>query len=344
MSSSPSAPKLHSSTMLSIFERMMKVRRFEEALLEFVARGERIGPHFVHIGQEATCASVMEVAGPDDFFVTHHRNHGHLIARGSDPGRTYAELLGRRDGLLGGRGGGFHTADHSLGFLQSSAIVGGSISLLVGAGFAAQRLGGGRVAIGFFGDSALEEGVAYEALNAAALWKLPAIFICENNTPGAAGSAHGGMPVLVHSAQRLTAIPEAMGMTTRLAHGSDAGAVHAAALEARELCLQGRGPVFIETPNERWTGSQTIIPQFLGATDMAVLFGDAEPSGKDADWASRSDPILHWTRRILAEAVASREELVKIDETIRADMATGLEMAVASPRPDPATALERVFA
>jgi acetoin:2,6-dichlorophenolindophenol oxidoreductase subunit alpha len=344
MSGSLANTTIASATRVSIFRRMLRVRRFEETLLEHSSR-ERIGPIFVHIGQEATSAAIMEAAGPDDKFLTHHRNHGHVVARGSDVGRTYAELLGRRTGLLGGRGGGFHTADHSLGFLQSSAIVGGSISLLAGAGFAIKQTGGGdRVAIGFFGDSALEEGVAYEALNVAALWKLPAIFVCENNSSGVDASTHAGMPTLVHSAQRLTSIPEALGITTRLVNGADAGAVYAATLEARRLCIEGKGPVFLETPTDRWTGSQTIMPQYLGETEIEMLLGEVEPTHKDAEWAKRSDPLLPWTKALIADGAASRDELVAIDIEIKKEVAAGLQMALDSPRPDPATALERVFA
>lgn len=336
--------KLGKEGKMSILRRMLRIRRFEEALMEYVADGHPIGGYFVSVGQEGSAAAVMEAAHPHDRFLTHHRNHGHIIARGSDAAKTYAELLGRSIGHLGGRGGGFHLADHHLGFLQTSGIVGGSISLLTGAAFAAKQLGGDQAAFGFFGDSAMEEGIAYEALNIAKLWNLPAIFICENNNPGALGAAQGGMPALVHAAQSLTAIADVLSVRSMLVDGSKVGDVYAAVCEARALCLAGEGPVFLEIPNERWTGSQSILPKFQGRTSIEAFCGDREAEGADADWVNRSDPITHWIREIIATGTAERAELLQIDAEIRSEMKTALDVAIAAPMPDPSTALEKVYA
>jgi pyruvate dehydrogenase E1 component alpha subunit len=175
-----------------VLEAMLTIRRFEETIVRLFQEEAFMVHYHLYIGQEATGVAVMEALGPDDRIATHHRNHGHLIARGADPGRAVAEILGRETGLNHGQGGTLHMSDPDLGFLSTSSIVGGSISLATGAAFALKQQGGDAVSVGLFGDGALEEGVSYETLNFAALWSLPVVYICENNSPGALGSAGGG--------------------------------------------------------------------------------------------------------------------------------------------------------
>ena len=167
-----------------LIERMLLIRRFEEAVLRLTAAKEFAGHYHLYIGQEATGAAAIETLGERDHLVTTHRNHGHVIARGADPGRAFAEILGRATGLNGGRGGTIHLCDPALGFLSTSGIVVGCISLASGGGYACKRRGDGSVTVAFSGDSALEEGVSFEAMNIASLWKLPVVFLCENNSPG----------------------------------------------------------------------------------------------------------------------------------------------------------------
>jgi pyruvate dehydrogenase E1 component alpha subunit len=323
---------------------MLRIRRFEEELLQLAGQGNSFGNYHLYIGQEATGCAVLEAASDQDLVLTNHRNHGHIIGRGVDPGRAFAEMLGRKTGLLGGRGGGLHLCDPSKGFLQTSAIVGGAISLAAGAAFGITQTGGGKVAIGFFGDGSLEEGVAYEALNMAALWKLPVIFICENNTPGALGTSNAGYPVLVHASQKLTAITEALGITSHQVNGEDAGAVYHHVARARQACLQGEGPFFFEMFTTRWPGSQSVIPKGFDPTNILVLLNEVQPTGDDAEWIITHDPLRFWTRTLLAEGIASRDQLIEIDADTRAQIGRAARFALDSEVADPATALTGVFA
>src|SRR4051794_4328492 len=163
-------------------EAMLTIRRFEETVVGLFEAHEFMTHFHLYIGQEATGVPLMDALGPDDKIATHHRNHGHVLARGADPKIALAEILGRENGMNRGAGGTMHLSDTERGFLSTSAIVGGSISLSIGAAFALKSQGGDAVAVGLFGDGALEEGVAYESLNFAALWSLPVVFVCENNS------------------------------------------------------------------------------------------------------------------------------------------------------------------
>jgi pyruvate dehydrogenase E1 component alpha subunit len=323
---------------------MLRVRRFEEELLVLSSQGHNFGNFHLYIGQEATGCAVLEAASDKDLILTNHRNHGHIIGRGVDAGRAFAEMLGRKTGLLGGRGGGLHLSDPAKGFLQTSAIVGGAISLAVGAAFGITQTGGGKVAIGFFGDGSLEEGVAYEALNMAALWKLPVIFICENNTPGALGTSNAGYPVLVHASQKLTAITEALGISSHQLNGQDAAAVYQHVARARQACLQGEGPFFFEMFTTRWPGSQSVVPKGFDPTDICVLLDEVQPGGADAEWILAHDPIRFWTRALVADGVADRDQLIEMDAGIREQIGLAARFALDSEAADPATALTGVFA
>jgi pyruvate dehydrogenase E1 component alpha subunit len=163
-----------------LLRTMLRIRRFEEAVFRLASERRFAGHFHLYIGQQATGAAVISVLEDRDRLATTHRNHGHVIARGADPAAALAEILGRADGLNGGRAGTLHLTEPSLGFISTSAIVGGCVSLAVGAGYACKQNGNGAVAAAFFGDGALEEGVSYEALNVASLLKLPDLFICEN--------------------------------------------------------------------------------------------------------------------------------------------------------------------
>ena len=200
--------------------------------------------HFhLYIGQEATGVALMEALGPDDRIATHHRNHGHVLARGVDPKLAFAEILGRENGINRGAGGTMHMSDPDRGFLSTSAIVGGSISLSTGAGFAMKTRGGDAIAVGLFGDGALEEGVSYESLNLAALWDLPMLYVCENNSEGALGSAGGGFPTSVSAVDDLTDIPRTFGIPVETVDGRDPEDVFDVVVEGRRAHARAQGAV-----------------------------------------------------------------------------------------------------
>ena len=243
----------------SALERMLTIRRFEEAVNKLFHEDHAFMTHFhLYIGQESTGVGLMEALGTDDKLATHHRNHGHLIARGSDPKKALAEILGRETGLNRGAGGTLHLSDPGLGFISTSSIVGGSISLANGAAFALKQEGGDAIAVGLFGDGALEEGIAYESLNLAALYELPVLFVCENNSPGALGSAGGGFPTSVSAVKDLTTIPKTFGIPVETVDGRDLEAVNELAAKAVEHCRARKGPFFIHAVTERWAGSQPL--------------------------------------------------------------------------------------
>src|SRR5688500_15389732 len=160
---------------------MALIRSFEETAYRAYEGGEITGTVHASIGQEAVAVGIVSALRPQDLVFTHHRGHGHALVKGVDPVRLYAELLGRADGVSGGKGGSMHATDTTVGFLGSLAVVGGSTPLAVGVALAARRRGTDAVAVAFFGDGAVNQGVLYESMNLAAIWGLPVLFVCENN-------------------------------------------------------------------------------------------------------------------------------------------------------------------
>jgi pyruvate dehydrogenase E1 component alpha subunit len=327
----------------TILERMLLIRRFEEAVLKLSYDKKFTGHYHLYIGQEATGAAAMQVLDRRDYLATTHRNHGHVIARGADPGSAMAEILGRADGLNGGRGGTIHLSDPDLGFISTSGIVGGCISLGTGAGYACRRRNNGAVSAVFFGDGALEEGVSFEALNIASLWKLPVVFLCENNSTGSWAPGEG-YPTLVHASTDLGSIPRSVNIPTVRIDGADAAAAYAAIGDAVARCRAGRGPVFVEAVTRRWPGNNPLWPEpATGPTDIAMATGEAKPAGEHADWLDQHDPVLR-LGRTLASDPPSRTRLKSLDEDVRRRIDAAVEFALASPLPAAATAFDHAFA
>jgi acetoin:2,6-dichlorophenolindophenol oxidoreductase subunit alpha len=328
-----------------IFSRMLRIRRLEEAVDALAARKLVIGHYHLYIGQESAGASVIEAARPDDLLLTMHRNHGHLAARGADPGKMLAEFLGKETGLNKGRGGTLHATDASLGFLQTSALIGGVVSLAIGAGYALKHEGKGRVAICFFGDGALEEGAVFESFNIAALWKLPVIFVCENNSVGAIGQAGGGYTTAVSAATEFTKIPKVFDIETRVfLDGNDVLGICEATTEAIARAAAGEGPTFIETVTTRWPGSQPLWPELAtGITDLAHARDGVPPDLPHADYMAQHDPVLRIARELLAEGVAF-DSLAAEDAAVVAEMDAAQRFAMDSKEPSIETAQEYVYA
>jgi len=326
-------------------ESMMLIRRFEEAVVQLAGGGHFRGHYHLYIGQEGTGVPAIAALGPRDHLATTHRNHGHVLARGADPGAGLAEILGRATGLNGGRGGTIHLCDPKLGFLSTSGVVGGCISLAVGGGYACRQRGDGSVTMALFGDGALEEGVSFEALNIASLWHLPVIFLCENNSAGAMGVAKGGYPTLVHASTDLRLIPQSVGIPTFRVDGIDAAAVHGAVRQGLDRCRSGQGPVFIEAMTPRWAGSNPLWPELAtGITDLRMATGEAATDGAHKEWYERYDPILRLARELAKGGAESVHRIFALDQATRKRIALASEFAVNSPLPAPETALEHVFA
>ena len=290
---------------LAQFEKMLNMRRFEEMVIRLAQKHEYIGRQHLHIGHEATGSAVALSMQAGDRIHTTHRNHGYVIACGGNPGRAFAEILGRRDGLNGGKGGSWHLCDASSGMQSTSAMVGGSIALATGAAYGLKLAGEGRISIAHFGDGTLDEGVCYEALNLASIFELPVLFVCENN------SKAGQRPSSMLAAAKLRDVPEALQIHSVIVDGADADEARATFAQAAERVRTTGKPVFVECTLERWPGSHQVKAEFpTGVTDLALALEPEKVSGPHAEWIKRFDPILRATRRFIERGDATLDELM----------------------------------
>ena len=324
---------------ISLFERMLLMRRFEEMVIHAAAAHKYIGRNHLYIGHEATGAAAMAALREGDLVHTNHRNHGHLIARGADPGKALAEIMGREGGLNRGRGGTWHMCDKASGFLSTSAMVGGSIGLAIGAGVALQRSDRGSISVAFFGDGVLDEGISYEALNYASVFSLPVLFLCENN------SKTGQRPSSMLAANSLTDIPHALRIDSMVVDGADPDSVYAVVSSAVDRICKQKRPVFVEAKLERWPGSHQVKPEFTtGETDIGMAWDLSRISGEHADWIGRCDPILRYLRTLMEADLLSVDGACAIDKRVREQMQRARDYAEQSPFPAGETAIAGVFA
>ena len=338
------AGQLEVSQKLALLERMLVIRRFEENLVE-LWQAEAFRAHYhLYIGQEATAAAIVEVLRPDDKLVSTHRNHGHVLARGADPAAAFAEILGRESGLNRGRAGTLHMSDPERGFLHTSALVGGCIGLATGGAYAMKRAGQGAICVAFFGDASLEEGVSFEAMNIAALWSLPVLFICENNGAGAIGSKAGGFPASEIAAKDLKSIPAVLDIPTKAVDGRDVMAVLNSVSEAVVHCRE-KGPYFIEAVTRRWAGSSPLWPELpLGRTDITMAWEHRHVPDEHVDWIENQDPILLFVRQLMATGEANRNEILATDGAVNDRLNRARQLALDSAVPEPEGALSGIFA
>ena len=234
-------PDLEPKALVEFLELMLLTRRFEEQLIE-LSQERNIGHFHVYIGQESTGIPALSLLEQGDLSFTNHRNHGHLIARGAEPGPMYAEILGRVTGYCRGKGGTLHLASAEHGFPTTSSATGGCIPPAVGAGFGFQRLGSDRVSVCLIGDGALEEGAWHESANIAAMELLPVIFLCENNSLEALGQRAGEYPSSTMAASDLTELASVFGIESVAVNGLDTRAVYQTMAEAVHRARTGGGP------------------------------------------------------------------------------------------------------
>lgn len=337
-------PKVPRESLLELCRRMLLIRHFEERLIRLHDEEHFTGHYHVYIGQEATGVAALSCLEKKDFLFTTHRNHGHFLARGADPGRLFAEILGRKDGYNKGKGGTFHIAASELGFFHTSGIVGGIIPLATGTAYAARARKSGAITVCLFGDGALEEGAAPESFNLASLWQLPLLFLCENNGKYGAGRAAGAAQSPTMAVYPLTDLPAAYKISTGQADGADAGAVHAAVSEAVTKIRRGEGPQFIETQTVRWPGSETNWPVVAAPTDVAFAWDASRVPENVRDWYRSSDPLLIFIRELVQEGQATKGEIDELDKGARQTIEQAARFALASPFPEPEEALKDVFA
>jgi len=322
---------------------MLRIRRFEEALVRLAATHD-FGHYHVSIGQEATAVPALGLLEDGDVAYTTHRNHGHLIARGVDPGRMLAEIFGRAGGTNRGKGGTLHLAAATRGFPTTSASVGGCLPLAVGSGFAFRELGVDRVSVCLFGDGALEEGAWHEAANIAVLRRIPVVFLCENNAFEGEGQKAKGYHESSLAVRELVDLAKPFGMPTLTVDGSDAEAVEVAMTAAIRRAREGEGPTFIEARTIRWPGNRMQWPQMVtGETDLRYAWDASHIPEAHRDWFGEQDGVLRHVRGLIAAGV-SAESLLAVDAEIRAEMDAAIAFADGSPWPEAATAYEDVYA
>jgi TPP-dependent pyruvate/acetoin dehydrogenase alpha subunit len=308
---------------LDLYRMMCSIRSFEETGERLVLGAEIAGNLHLSTGQEGTAAGMCSALRTDDHITTTHRGHGHCVAKGGDVERMFAELYGHIDGYCKGRAGSMHIADPGSGILGATAIVGGSFGMAIGAAFSSQVLGLDRVSVAFFGEGAAAEGSLHEALNLAALWKLPMIFCCENNMYAEL------TPVSDHLSGEIYQYGRAHGMPAEVIDGNDALAVRAAADEAVARARAGDGPTLLECKTYRWSGHYVGDPQ---------RYRTAEEVAK---WKLK-DPIPQLAGLLRDEV--GEEALEAIRDGVRADTEAAAARAA---KGTPATAdvlLEDVYA
>lgn len=338
-------PALTRDACLEALRKMLLIRRFEEACIQAAHKDQVPGHYHVYIGQEATGVGVMSTLEDGDYVYSTHRNHGHLLARGADPDKALAEILGKAGGYAGGKAGTLHGCAPELNFPLSSGIVAGMLPIAVGTAFAHRHRRKPNVSVAMFGEGALEEGAAYEALNLASLWKLPILLVCENNTAEVARTPGGGgyhAPNL--SVIELTDLAKTMSLATARVDGIDLGAVYSAAKEARERAVSGGGATFIEVRTVTWPGGQwpTLA---TGVTDIRHVWNGEIPQQykQHEAWFRRNDPILSVARELLAISIVDRQELGSIDASVREIIDRAVKFANESPFPPVEAALTHVW-
>jgi TPP-dependent pyruvate/acetoin dehydrogenase alpha subunit len=330
---------------LARFETMLLMRRFEETVQRCAEEKRFDGHYHLYIGQEANGVATMAVLRPGDHIATTHRNHGHLLARGADPGAALAEILGRATGLNQGYGGTFHLCAPELGFLSTSGIVGGAISLAVGGGYACKQRHDGSLTAALFGDGALEEGIAFEAMNIAEILKLPVLFLCENNDADAWDEAQGRSARDEHATDDLRKIPGTFGIPATRVWGRRVADVQKAVAAASARCRAGEGPAFVEIVTRRWPGNLTQYPSLAtGITDLHMATGEVTAEGPYATWFAQDDPVLIAARALLEAGITDAAGLHAVAAAVQARIDRAAKFALESPMPAPADALRHVFA
>jgi pyruvate dehydrogenase E1 component alpha subunit len=333
-----------SAKVMSRLESMLKIRRFEERLIQLHSQGAFPGHYHENIGQEATAVAVVEVLRETDLVFTTHRNHGHLLARGAEPGKVLAEIFGKLGGYNHGKGGTLHIASSKLGIPTTSAIVGGNLPIAVGAALSLKRLSPSSVVVSFFGDGVLEEGAFYEALNLAGLWRVPVFFICENNSVPVEKRKHGQYPSSTHAATDLWKVPEAFGIKSSVCDGAEVPELFRFIGVLIQEVRDTISPHFLEVRNTRWPGSVDLWPSLLsGETDLRWALGvpDLEPPD---EWYRDSDPLLTYLALLIKEGTVSMDEVLQSDRKVREAIEKAVQFAINSPFPPVSSAYSNIFA
>jgi pyruvate dehydrogenase E1 component alpha subunit len=312
--------------LLSMYERMLKIRHFEDRVKDLFAAGEMPGFVHLYLGQEAVAVGACTALRDDDYITSTHRGHGHIIAKGGDVKRVMAELYGKATGYNKGKGGSMHIAAPSLGILGANGIVGAGLPIATGAGLSAKLRKSGQVAVCFFGDGASNQGTFHEAINIASAFNLPVVYVCENNL-----YAVGTRQSKVRKIEDIADRGVGYGIPGLAVDGNDVIAVYEACQEAVDRARAGKGPTLVECKTYRWR------THFEGEPDTY------RPPEEVEAWLKR-EPIAPYRRRLVEQGVLTEEEADRIVAGVVKELDEAVEFARTSPLPVPESALEGLWA
>ncbi len=314
---SKSASELAVEKHLRMYRRMVMIRLFEEQVNELYTRALMPGLAHLYAGEEAVAVGICEALRKDDYITSTHRGLGHCLAKGAFPDRMFAELLGKEAGYCRGKGGSMHIADPATGNLGANAIVGGSTGIATGAAFTSKHLKTGQVAVCFFGEGALGQGVLYEVMNLAVLWKLPVIYVCENNLYNE--YTHYSET----TAGDILGRGRAFGVLAETVDGQDVRVVHQTAGKLVERARRGEGPALLVCNTYRYAGHH------VGDINREYYRSKQE----ELEWKTNRDPIKLLGEWLMKEKLADSSALARIETEVRKEMQAAVEFAIAAPYP-----------
>lgn len=328
MSSGPAPTGVDGELAVELYRRMLRIRHFEEQVNELYRGGKMPGLAHLYIGEEAVAVGVCAALNDDDYITSTHRGHGHCLAKGAELDPMFAELLGKEAGYCHGKGGSMHIADTKRGNLGANAIVAGSAGIATGAALSAKKRGSGQVAVCFFGDGALGQGVLYEVMNMASLWRLPVIYVCEENQYNE--YTHFSEAI----AGEIDARAKAFGIPVEEVDGQDVQAVYLAAARAVSRARARAGPTFLNCHTYRFHGHH------VGDVDRSYYRSKEE----EERWRNTRDPLKLAAEWVTSSGHATPSRLDQIDEEIQSQVRAAVEFALNAPYPELSEVTENVYA
>lgn len=328
---------MNAKQKVKMYQDMLRLRRFEENVKDLFAANKLPGFVHLYIGEEAIAVGACTAINHDDYLTSTHRGHGHVLAKGADPGKMFAELYGKITGYNKAKGGSMHLAAPELGILGANGIVGGGIPLATGAAMTARLTKSGRVALSFFGDAGSSQGTFHESVNIAASYDLPCIYICENNMyGGGVKQCYDGVYVnegMDYPRKVKDVADRAKGydIPGYVVDGNDVGAVYSAVKKAADRARAGKGPTLIECKTYRWR------THFEGEPDTYRTPDEVKA------WKDRC-PVTCYADKLKAEGILTDEDLARIAQEVEDEMNAAIKFAEESPLPDVSEALKDVYA
>jgi len=307
--------ELSKEKLLWMYQKMVEIRKFDLKVDELFKKNMIWGTCHLYVGEEATAVGACAALKSDDYITSTHRGHGHCIAKGADIKRMMAELLGKETGYCKGRGGSMHIVDVSTGNLGANGIVGAGIPIATGAALASKRRNDGKVTVCFFGDGAVNVGPFHESLNMASIWKLPVVYVCENNQYAMSTSVQKATAV-----RDIAVRGQSYDMPGVVVDGNDVIAVFETVSEAVNRARRGEGPTLVESKTYRFFGHSKSDPRVYRSREEEQM------------WMAK-DPIPRFANLLKEKEIATEEELKSIDELVDKEMEEALEFALNSPLP-----------